>query len=85
MNEWKLPYQPRMINDADPGHEGPICPECAYDHAATLALAEDTPMLTAPGVKGQYRSPHYGTYLHEARVIQWACASGQHGPVRFFR
>lgn len=86
--EWKLPYQPRMINDRDPGHQGPVCPACAPQHQAALDRAGNTPMLTSPygnpaGGGKRYRSPHYGTYLHWARVIEWACASGQHGPVRF--
>lgn len=82
--EWKLPYQPRMINDADPGHEGPVCLWCAEQYLDTLRRAEATPMLKDLRNR-EYRSPHYGTYMHELRVIQWACASGQHGPVKFFR
>ena len=84
--EWKLPYQPRMINDRDPGHQGPVCPTCAPQLQDTLRRAAETPMLTSPYAKGKkYRSPHYGTYLREARVIEWACVTGQHGQAKFFR
>lgn len=70
--EWQLPYQPRMINDRDPGNVGPVCPVCAAQWLRYLAHAEsygDNP----------HESPHPGTYRHEARVIQWACATGNHG------
>lgn len=77
--EWQLPYQPRMMNDRDPGDVGPVCPVCAPDYVDLLTRAEQCPMSSSPYGGQPYRSPHYGTYLHEARVIQWACATGNHG------
>lgn len=81
--EWKLPYQGRMINDRDPGHIGPVGFCCAEQYVDRLNRAESSPMLTSPYGGKPYESPHAGTYRHGARVVQWACASGQHGPVTF--
>lgn len=81
--EWQLPYRPRMINDRDPGHYGAVCIKCAARWLDRLQRAAESPMLTSPYGGGQYRSPHYGTYLHESRVIQWACAIGHHKPIQF--
>lgn len=76
--EWQLPFQPRMINDREPGHEGPSCGKCAAYQARQIANAENCPMLKSSR-GGEYRSPHASTYLFEARFSRWQCTQGVHG------
>lgn len=82
VREWRVPFEPRMINDADPGHEGPSCEPCATYQRDRQARADGSPMLTSPYGGKPYRSPHAGTYLFHARYSRFQCTQGVHGPVR---
>lgn len=75
---WRVPFEPRMINDVDPQVQGPSCRACAEYQADRWARAENCTMLTGMGGK-PYRSPHAGRYAFEARFSAFACTQGVHG------
>lgn len=78
--DWEVPFQGRMINDNDPGVQGPSCEPCAAYQADRTARAEGSPMLTGSDGK-RYRSPHAGTYMFHARFSRFQCTQGVHGRV----
>lgn len=78
--EWKLPFTMRQINDREPEHEGPSCDPCAA-YQADRHLRADNSGTVHDLDRNEYRSPHAGTYLFEARYSRWACTQGAHGPL----
>jgi len=90
-HSWVLPIDDsrsgiKVSPYGDPRNEGPVCVECAPGWLDTLARAAQLKEPYGKSVYGAWDpSPHYYTYLKEARYQQWACVSGRHGRINFNR